>query len=221
MAGRHAEDLGADYRAAGYGRQLGFGARPALLVVDMVQAYFVPDAPLYAEVEAERAVTEQLVDACRRRGVPVIWTRVEYVPGGADGGYFYKKVSALAALDRGSPLGDFAAGLHPRDDEVVITKQYPSAFFGTPLASILAADAIDCCLVTGLTTSGCVRATTLDVLQHGFHPIVIEDACGDRDTRVHEANIFDMGQKYADIVTADTVFAWLDARADTAHHGSR
>jgi maleamate amidohydrolase len=207
-------DLDADYARAGFGVGLGFGRRPALVIVDFVVAYLDRDSPLYAGVEAELAVNERLLTSAREAGVPVFWTNVEYTPGGADGGHFYRKIKALSVFDRGSPLGAFPPSLRPREGEIVVTKQYPSAFFGTQLATLLTARGIDTCIITGLSTSGCVRATALDALQHGFVPIVVEDACGDRDRRVHDANIFDLGAKYADIVRSSTVEAYFLTLAD-------
>lgn len=207
MAGRRADHLEGDYAAAGFGGALGFGDAPALILVDFVMAYLEPTAPLYAGVEAEVAVAARLVAAARGAQVPVLFTRVEFTPGGADGGHFYRKVKALACLDRGSPLGNFPPALQPEPDDVVVTKQYASGFFGTSLASTLNAMGVDTLVITGLTTSGCVRATTLDALQHGFIPIVVSDACGDRDARVQEANLFDLQAKYADVVTSEVVLA--------------
>jgi len=203
MTGDGDKDLAADYAAAGFGNSLGAGARPALLVVDVVRAYLDPDSPLYAGVEDAVAAAARLVDAARAAGLPVIFTNVRYAPGGADGGLFYRKVAALRVFDAGSPLGAFPDSPAPRDDEIVVTKQYASAFFGTSLASTLRAMGVDCCYICGLTTSGCVRATALDALQSGFIPRVVPEACGDRDPRVQEANLFDLGQKYADIVSID------------------
>lgn len=209
MTDRQAADLDQDYVAAGFGNRLGFGDKPALIIVDFVMAYLDPDAPLYAGVEAELAVNETLLAAARKAGIPVIFTNVEYTAGGADGGLFYKKVAALKCFDKGNPLGAFPDSLQPRDDEIVVTKQYASAFFGTSLASTLRALGCDTALITGLSTSGCVRATALDALQNGFIPVVIEDACGDRDARVHKANLFDLAAKYADVVGSDEVLDWL------------
>ena len=209
MAGRRADDLSGDYAAAGFGGTLGCGDRPALALVDFVMAYLDPDAPLYAGVESEVQVAAGLLAAARQAAIPIIFTRVEYLPGGADGGLFYKKVGALKCLDRGSPLGAFPESLQPGDGEIVVTKQYPSAFFGTSLASTLTALGTDTLIITGLTTSGCVRATALDALQSGFRPIVVSDAVGDRDERVQEANLFDLQAKYADVVTSDDVLAKL------------
>jgi maleamate amidohydrolase len=130
----------------------------------------------------------------------VIFTNVVYQPGGADGGLFYRKVPALKLFDRGSPAGAFPPSLQPRDDETVVTKQYASAFFGTSLASTLTAASIDTLVITGFSTSGCVRATALDALQHGFRPFVVREACADRQPGPHEANLFDLQTKYAEVV---------------------
>ena len=194
-------DLEQDYAAAGFGGTLGSGRRPAVLVVDVVRAYLEEDSPLYAGVEDAVAACAVLVRAARAAGVPVIFTRVEYVPGGADGGLFYRKVAALRCFDQGDPLGEFPAEPAPLPGEVVVTKQYASAFFGTSLAATLTAGGVDTVVICGLSTSGCVRASAVDALQHGFRPIVVRDACGDRDPRPHEANLFDLRAKYADVVS--------------------
>lgn len=213
MAGRQADDLKADYASAGFGGRLGFGRKAALIVVDFCMAYLETDSPLYAGIEEELAVNEKLVAACRDAGVSVIFTNVEFSAGGKNGGLFYRKVEALKCFDKGNPLAEFPPSLQPRDDEVVVTKQYASAFFGTSLGSTLSAMGCDTAIITGLSTSGCVRATALDALQYGFIPIVVSDACGDRDRRVHEANLFDLAAKYADVVTSDEVFSWLGKQA--------
>lgn len=200
-----------DYAGAGFGGNLGFGKRPALVIIDFVMAYLEPSSPLYAGVEAELKVNEILLAAARKAGIPVIFTNVVYTPGGADGGHFYRKVTSLKVYDRGSPLGEFPPSLMPAPHEVVVTKQYASAFFGTSLASTLVSQGVDTVIVTGLSTSGCVRASSLDALQHGFIPIVVRDACGDRQASVHEANLFDLQAKYADVVTSADVLAWLAA----------
>ena len=203
------QDQESDYRAAGFGNRLGFGSAPALLVIDMVEAYFDPISPLYAGVESTRQTVIRLVEAARQAGQPIFWTNVVYTKGGADGGYFFKKIKALEVFERGNPLGAFAKGLAPKPGEVVISKQYASAFFGTSLASTLKANGLDTVLITGVSTSGCVRASALDALQHGFIPVVIEDAVGDRNADIHRANLFDLAQKYADVVTAQEVIPYL------------
>ncbi|SDC83761.1 maleamate amidohydrolase [Sphingomonas sp. YR710] len=194
-------DLNADYAAAGFGGRLAFGTRPALLIVDVVMAYLDRASPLYAGVEHALASNERLVDAARAAGVPVIFTNVVYEPGGIDGGQFFRKVPALKAFERGSPQGAFPVTLQPLSGELVVSKQYPSAFFGTSLASTLHAAGIDTLLITGFSTSGCVRASALDALCHGFAPFVVREACGDRDVRPHEQNLFDMAAKMAEVVS--------------------
>ena len=206
------EDRNANYRGA-FDGSLGFGDAPALILIDFVAAYFDNDSPLYAGVDDALASALRLRTAARNAGVPVIYTNVVYQPGGRDGGVFYRKVPALKVFDAGSALGDWPAGLEPAADELVISKQYPSAFFGTSLAATLTANGIDSLIITGLTTSGCVRATCVDAVSHGFVPIVVRDACGDRHPEPHEANLFDMNAKYADVVDEETALAALGRRA--------
>jgi maleamate amidohydrolase len=213
---RQADQLQSDYAMAGFGNSLTPGKRPALILIDFARAYFDPASPLYAGVEPVRSVAAALRDAAVVASVPVIFTRVEYVAGdpARDGGIFYRKIAALKCFDRGNPLGDFTPELAPRGDDRVITKHFPSAFFSTGLAEQLHAEGIDTLVITGLSTSGCVRATAVDALCHGFVPLVVEDAVGDRDAAVHAANIFDLRAKTAEIVIAsdiETYFASLNA----------
>lgn len=195
------DGLEASY-AADYRGHLDFGARPALLVVDAVQGYVDPASPIYAGVEAAIPVIRALLDAARAAMVPVIYTVVSYRPDGADGGLFWRKLPVLRAFVEGSPFGAIPAEIAPQADELVIAKRYASAFFGTPLASDLAARSIDTVVVCGFSTSGCVRATALDALQHGYAPFVVKDACGDRHPTPHEANLFDLQAKYAEVIGA-------------------
>lgn len=204
-----AKNLDSDYDKAGFGGALDFGKKPALLLIDFAKAYITKDCSLYAGVEDSAEAAKTLLAAARDAGIMVVYTRVEFTPGGADGGVFYRKVPALKNFNRGSEMGEFVEGLEPRDDEVVITKQYASAFFGTNLASTLAADGIDTLLISGWSTSGCVRASTLDACQSGFIPIVVREAVGDRDERPHEANLFDLQAKYAEVKNMDDVLAYL------------
>jgi maleamate amidohydrolase len=189
-------DLDADYARAGFGGSLVPGERPALLLIDVARAYLVPQSPLYAAVESAFAAMLRLTAHARKTETPVIFTRVEYADP-REGGLFRRKIPALAAFERGNPLGAFDARLAPRAGDMVITKHFPSAFFGTPLAAMLAAERIDTLLVCGFSTSGCVRASALDALCLGFVPIVVTDAVGDRSAQVHQANLFDLGAKTA------------------------
>ncbi len=203
-------DLGANYKGA-FDGHLPFGQKPALLIVDFVVAYLDPASPLYAGVEDALASNERLLAAARKAGIPVMFTNVEYTPGGTDGGVFFRKVPALKAFERGSPMGAFPDSLQPQAGELVITKQYASSFFGTTLASTLTAMGVDTLLITGLSTSGCVRATALDACQHGFLPFVVREACGDRHPGPHEANLFDLQAKYAEVISESQAIAHISA----------
>ena len=204
------EKLDENYARAGYHHKITRGNSPALLMVDFAQAYFDQNSPLYAGVDDALASALRVRETVRKAGLPVFLTRVEYAKGGSNGGRFYEKVPALSVFDVGSPLGDWPEGLVPEDDELIITKQYPSAFFGTTLAATLTARGIDTLLITGLTTSGCVRASCLDTLCYGFVPVVVSDACGDRDHRPHEANLFDMSAKYADVIGEAEAISYIE-----------
>ncbi len=202
-------DLAANYAGAFDGR-LPFGQRPALLLIDLVEAYLQPGSPLYAGIEPALESAVRMTAAARKAGIPIVFTNVEYQPGGADGGVFYRKVPALKAFERGSPLGAFPAVLAPQDDDIVITKRYASAFFATHLAATFTALGVDTVLICGTSTSGCVRASALDACQHGFLPFVVRDACGDRHQAPHEANLFDLQAKYAEVVSEAEAIALLE-----------
>lgn len=200
-----------DYAGAGFGAGLTPGARPALLLIDPARAYTDPDSFLYAGEAAVAAaeVMRSLLAAARAAGIPVVLTRVAVAADGADAGVFFRKVPGLRAFGPGSPLARYVEGLSPREGEVEVVKQYPSAYFGTGLAEQLHALGVDTVLIGGFSTSGCVRASTLDTLQHGFVPLVVTDACGDRDAAVQAANLFDMGQKMAELWDLPTAQTYL------------
>lgn len=199
-----------DNYAGVYEGRLQPGTRPALLIVDVVAAYLTQGAALFMETAAGALASNvRLAEAARVAGVPVVFTNVRYKPDGSDGGVFYRKAPVLKAFVEGSPLGSFPEGLNPREGERVFTKQYPSAFFGTGLADVLHADGIDTLLITGYSTSGCVRASALDAMQYGFVPLVVREACADRHPAPHEANLFDLQAKYAEVITEAEALAYL------------
>jgi maleamate amidohydrolase len=204
-------DLDADYAGAGFGAPLGFGHRPALLIIDFAVAYLDPASPLYAGVETTLASCRRVLDAARAADVFRVFTAVVFHGNGEDGGVWYTKIPSLSVFDFGSPFASIAPELSPRPDELVVSKQYASAFFGTSLASTLTAKGVDTVILTGLTTSGCIRATGVDSMQHGFRTVIVEDAVGDRDERPHRANLFDLGAKYADVVSEQTVVAYFES----------
>jgi len=201
--------LNQDYGKAGFGGRLDFGKTPCLLHIDFARAYIDKSCGLYAGVEASAEAAKEVLAEARKAGIMIVHTRVEFTPGGADGGIFFRKVPALKNFERGSPFGEFVAGLEPLPNEVVITKQYASAYFGTNLASTLTAAGIDTVLHAGWSTSGCVRASALDSCQSGFIPIVIREAVGDRHQAPHDANLFDLQAKYAEVKSKDEVIAYL------------
>lgn len=210
-------DLQQNYKGA-FDGSLGFGVAPALILVDFVEAYFDRESPLYAGVEDAMASALRVRTAARQAGIPVFYTNVAYHEGGADGGIFFRKVPALEVFVAGNPLGAWPKGLEPAKDEYVVTKQYPSAFFGTSLAATLTANGIDTLIITGLTTSGCIRATCVDTVSNGFIPIVVADACGDRHESPHKANLFDMRAKYADVVDEASAISYLENLANAGQN---
>jgi maleamate amidohydrolase len=188
------------------------GTRPTLLIVDVVIAYLTEGSPLFMDTAAAaRDSNRRLADAARAAGVPVIFTNVQYRADGADGGVFYRKVPVLEVFVEGSPLGAFPDSLTPQQGDRVVTKQYPSAFFGTGLAEALHAEGVDTLLITGYSTSGCVRASALDAMQYGFIPLVVRDACADRHEGPHEANLFDLQAKYAEVISEAEALAVIAA----------
>lgn len=202
------EDLVENYKRA-FGKSVGFGERPALVLVDFAKAYFDPACELYAGVEDALASALRIRQAARTAQVPVVLTEVVYQDGGVNGGRFYEKSKPLHNFIKGRKTAEFADGIVPYADEIVVSKQYPSAFFGTSLASTLTAGGIDSVILTGLSTSGCVRASCVDSMSHGFRTLVVADACGDRHPAPHEANLFDMNAKYADVISEAEVMNYL------------
>ena len=189
---------------------LPLGRRPAVLVIDFIRAYVTPGAPLFSSpVVAAVARTPPLLAAARAAGVPVIYTRVLYHPNGLDGGLFVRKIPALRAMVPGEPMAEIVPDLPPATDDLVITKQYASAFFGTHLAPTLMAQGIDTLVIAGCSTSGCVRATAVDAIQHGVLPVVVRDCVGDRRAEPHDANLFDIQAKYGEVLERDVVIAYL------------
>ena len=191
--------------------QIGFGERPAVLVIDFVEAYVQPNSPFFAEpvIEAVRQ-TKAVLAAARKASVPVIYTNVSYQKDGLDGGIFVQKVPALKLYtDGGGFLGQIVESIAPEPDDLIVTKQYASAFFGTSLAATLTSLGRDCVIMTGCSTSGCVRASAVDGMQYGFRVIVPRECVGDRHQAPHEANLFDIHAKYGDVVPRQRVLDYL------------
>jgi maleamate amidohydrolase len=191
--------------------RLGFGRKAAVLVIDLLQGYTTPGAPLYAPgvVKCVKEVPE-LLTAARKAGVPVIHTRVLYNPANfEDGGIWIKKAPVLKDLVPGSKLAEFCKEVRPPKGETVIVKNYASCFFGTSLAATLTAQGVDTVIITGCTTSGCIRASAVDAVQHGFRPIVVRECVGDRHDDPHNANLFDINAKYGDVISKAEALKYL------------
>ncbi|WP_019171758.1 N-carbamoylsarcosine amidohydrolase [Pseudaminobacter salicylatoxidans] len=204
------QDVSTNYRGV-WGGRVGFGSRPAVIAVDFVKAYTIPGAALYAPGVIDAvAKAPLLLTAARERQIPVIHTRILYsAENCADGGMWVQKAPVMKAMVAGNEQAEFCDEVKPTEGEPVIVKQYASAFFGTSLASQLHAAGIDTVVLAGCSTSGCIRATAVDAVQHGFRTIVVRDCVGDRHPDPHEANLFDIDSKYGDVVSLDEAIAAL------------
>lgn len=197
------------YDDRGFGRDAGFGDSPALVVVDLINAFTDPDSDLGSDVDDVVEATRRLLDAFREHDLPRYFTTVAYEESYGDAGVFIEKVPALRDLRLGTEAVEVDERIAPGEGERVILKKYASAFFGTDLGTELTTDGADTLVIAGVTTSGCVRATAIDSLQHGYRTIVPADAVGDRAAGPHRANLFDIDAKYGDVVTTDAVLESL------------
>ena len=200
----------------GFHGRAGFGRRPALLVVDVNVGFTDPASPLHCELEDVVEAIARLLEETRRAALPVVYTTVSYGEGDRlAAAAFIDKIPALLTLEAGSRWVEIDPRVAPLPAEPVLNKLFASAFFGTPLGSLLAAAGCDSVIVTGASTSGCIRATVVDALQHGYRPIVPREAVGDRNPQAHEANLYDIDAKYGDVVALDEVVALLEELAAT------
>ncbi len=207
----HSEDKREIYARAQLGHRLGFGKCPAIIVVDFQIGFTVPEqSPLAGNLDTEVEATNDLIDAARHKGIPVIFTVVGYdAHRQDDAGLWPQKAPSLRALTLGSDLVKLDPRLKQEPGDLLITKKYASGFFGTYLASTLTMQSVDTAIIAGCTTSGCVRATVMDALANGFRPIIPVECVGDRAQEPHEANLFDIGSKYGDVLPLEEVLAYL------------
>ena len=193
----------------------GYGNRPAVLVIDFINAYTTEGAPFFGQGVVDAvAHSVALLEAARKAGAPVIYTKVLYHPSGADGGLFVKKVPALRMLVEGEPLAEIDPKIPPAPEDLVIVKNYPSPFFGTSLNSTLMGLGVDTLILIGCSTSGCVRAGAIDAIQFGYRVIVPRECVGDRHDAPHDANLFDINAKYGDVVSKADVIGYLETLDD-------
>ena len=197
---------------AGFGERQGAGRHPALLVIDMSLGFTSPDSPLVCNLDDVVAATSRLLVAARAKGLPIVYTTVSYGEGDrAVAKAFIDKVPALLTLAAGSPFTEIDPRIAPLPHEPVLNKLFASAFFGTPLQSLLAAHGRDSVIVTGASTSGCVRATAVDVLQNGYRLTVPREAVGDRNAAAHEQALYDIDAKYGDVVSLEEALAAISS----------
>jgi len=197
------------FKQQNFGNPIGFGRRSALLVVDFTVGF--NDPALFGGGNIDPAVqrTVRLLEFFREQELPVAFTRVVYADDGSDGGIFATKQPRLLMLTENQLAGQVVPELAPRAGELVVRKNQASAFFGTNLAPWLVQQAADTVVVAGCTTSGCVRATVVDAISYNFRPVVARDCVGDRALGPHEASLFDLQQKYADVLERDAIIAAL------------
>ena len=197
------------FRSRGFGNRIGFGSRPALVVVDLMKAFTDPSMPLGSDLDDVVEATRAVLAAARAAGVPILYTVISYEDDLADAGIWALKQSGTASLKAGTDAVELDPRLERRPGEGLVPKKYASAFFGTDLIARLTSAAVDTVLVVGCTTSGCVRATAVDAVQYGFRPIVVAEAVGDRSEAAHAQSLFDLDQKYADVVGLDEACRYL------------
>jgi len=201
-------------RFEGFHGRAGFGEKPALVVVDVNRGFTDPASPLVCDLDDCVASIARLLEAFRRAELPIVFTTVCYDDFGKQAAaIFIEKVPALLVLEPGSKWVEIDPRIAPAGSEPVLSKYFASAFFGTTLASLLASAGSDTVIVTGASTSGCVRATALDALQHGYRVVVPREAVGDRNPAAHEANLYDIDTKYGDVVSLGETLAYVDELA--------
>jgi maleamate amidohydrolase len=198
------------FRQRGFGIKIGFGERPALIIIDMLKGFTDPTMPLGANLDTQIEAQKPLLQIAHERDIPCIFSTVIYEEAEAkDAGLWGIKMKGSLTLTAGSDAVkvDPRVGMQPKD--ILLVKKYASCFFGTDLVPRLNSRRVDTLIITGCTTSGCVRATAVDAVQNGFRPMVVREAVGDRSVAAHEQSLFDLNAKYADVVSLDETLQFL------------
>jgi maleamate amidohydrolase len=198
------------FRQRGFGIRIGFGERPALIVIDMLKGFTDPSMPLGANLDREIEAQKPLLDAAHARDIPVIFSTVIYNDADLkDAGLWAVKMKGSLTLRAGSEAVKVDPRLDMQSGDSLLVKKYASCFFGTDLVSRLMNQRADTLIIAGCTTSGCVRATAVDAVQNGFRPMVVREAVGDRSVTAHEQSLFDLNAKYADVVSLEETLQYL------------
>jgi maleamate amidohydrolase len=218
MAGETAQTDEEFFRQRGFGLRIGFGERPALIVIDLIKAFTDAGRMLGANLDSQIEATNSLLNVAHDRKVPVIFSTVIYEDADfKDAGIWALKQKGVVTLKVGSDGVELDPRLHVQKTDALLVKKYASCFFGTDLVSRLLAHRIDTLLITGCTTSGCVRATAVDACQTGFRPAVVREAVGDRSAAAHNQSLFDLNAKYADVVSLDETLRYLATVGHSVH----
>jgi nicotinamidase-related amidase len=200
------------FKSRGFGLRMGFGRRPALLVIDLIKAFTDAERPLGANLDTQIAVTQKLLDVAHEYQVPVFFSTLRYDDSDLrDAGLWALKQKGVADLAKDTNGHEIDERLDKRKSDSVLLKKYASCFFGTDLIPRLTSRGVDTLIMTGCTTSGCVRATAVDSLQNGFRPIVVREGVGDRSAAAHDQSLFDLDAKYADVVSLEETLRYLSA----------
>ena len=198
------------FRARGFGVKIGFGERPALIVIDMIKGFTNPDMPLGAPMESQIAAQKPMIDVAHERGIPVIFSTVIYNDADLkDAGLWAIKMKGTTTLKAGTEAIEVDPRLGMQPGDSLLVKKYASCFFGTDLVPRLLNQRVDTLIITGCTTSGCVRATAVDAVQNGFRPVVVREAVGDRSQAAHDQSLFDLNAKYADVLGLDETLQYM------------
>ncbi len=206
---------------AGYGERVGFGERPALVVVDIIRAFTEPTYRFVCEMDVQIENNNRIIRAARPKSVPIVFTTVWYDdPELKDAGIWGIKLKGAEDLRCGTPAVEVDPRLERKPADAVLMKKYASSFFGTDLSARLNSLRVDTVIITGASTSGCVRATAVDAIQNGYRPIVVSDGVGDRWPRAHEQALYDLHAKYADVVDTSAVVTYLDGLSSQRNNAS-
>jgi maleamate amidohydrolase len=208
------DDTGRIYERARLGQSITPGSRPAVLVVDFSRGFTDPASTMGSDLTDEVEATKRLLDAARAKGIPVVFTTIGFESNLKDGSLWLQKAPGLAELQVGGKWVEIDPRLERGEDEVVILKKGASAFFGTNLPSVLVSQGVDTIVLCGATTSGCIRATAVDLLQYGYPTLVPRECVGDRAQGPHEANLIDIQAKYADVVPIEDALSYLEGAGD-------
>jgi maleamate amidohydrolase len=199
------------YERAQLGQSVTLGGRPAVLVVDFSRGFTDPECTMGSDLTQEVEATNRLLAVAREHEIPIIFTTIGFEPNLKDGSLWLEKAPGLGDLIVGSKWVEIDPRLERREKETVILKKGASAFFGTNLPSILVSQGVDTIVLCGATTSGCIRATAIDLLQYGYPTLVPRECVGDRAQGPHEANLGDIQAKYADVVPIEDALSYLES----------